>query len=404
MQNSVTNIIQKPRLLATFAASLTFLFSWPTLAKDPPQLLSPQQVAQLQRTYQGVSNQTLLRIATGNPRAQLTALENAVQDANQRLAQGKFPKNVRRRVAEEGQLAIFRAMLTPAANKSAILEIGRRGMVEAIPLLSAIATGKTAIPEGNGIVMEPYVMDPNAINSPADAAIIALGEIGLQGKKEVLPILGEIIEGKRPGDYLATRACTSMACLKGPSGAAAKQLLKRGADQADGLARAEILKTLTMSGDNDALGKLARDFNSKDIMKTEAAFANMAQLGMPRLKRALRTDARDDVRLAVIRLFGGMNRGDLGIRVDPKKYRADLEWASLHDPSRENRSKAIKMVASLYGAPALVDVFGQALPAAQKPLIKNLADQITKGSYESSSRARQALADLAAPLAENMGK
>jgi hypothetical protein len=357
----------------TLALLFTAVIARPARADERTgqRALLPKAAAErLQSAFHHLSNGELLHVAKNDHAETVANLGRGLIET--------FPDNEHMPTAVAK--ANMRALLTPAANREAILEIGRRGLTDAIPMLIDVASGKLKIVEG-GAVIRPFSMARGAINSPRDAAIVALGTMG---GKEPIAALSEMVRSRNASPLAAD-------ALVAAAGEEARGVLREVADRGEWHTRWSMLRRLATLGDEKALGELARGFNGGSAVDRESAFFELANLGLPILTRVLHLHGDPEVRLAAIRTLGGLP--DQGI--DRSPFKADLQWAASHDTAASNRAKAIKMVGQLYGRDAIVEALAPVATGDQRPNLERLATEAMSHDYQTAARARAGLAELA---------
>jgi hypothetical protein len=124
----------------------------------------------VERAFRGTDSAELHRIATGDHVTMTEARFGADRPQRPTHAEALVWDRVGR------DLSTKLTLLAPP-NRNAILEVGRRGDPASVSFLSSIALGEIAVKEG-GAVIQPVSLSRGAINSPRDAAIVALGMIG----------------------------------------------------------------------------------------------------------------------------------------------------------------------------------------------------------------------------------
>jgi HEAT repeat protein len=270
-------------------------------------------------------------------------------------------------------------MMTRAPNRDAILELGRRGDPESVPLLSKIALGEVHVHENTGVVLQTVSFSRGAINSPQDAAVVALGMVG---GDEAVATLERILQSKP-----SSLVIKALGDIGGPKAVAAL----RSAGERRDLYSLTAVQKLAAMGDEAALHTLSRTFNEGKGMDREDGFFMLTSLGVPFLTKTVRSSPDPEVRLAAIRALGGMTR-DHGVNADVSQFKPDLQWAARHDSAALNRSRAIKFVGNLYGKSAIVEMFAD---APDQSRIGDLAGSVTSGDRNRRDQAIEELASIA---------
>ncbi|MCC6750430.1 MAG: hypothetical protein IT371_22390 [Deltaproteobacteria bacterium] len=348
------------------------------LARGPAEqrgeaFLGAERAAAFQRAFGQLSDAQVVALATGDH-------VRRVEEAGRR-AVGAIPQAVglgwlRRAVQHEATNATIGALLTRAPNTAAILELGRRGVLEALPLLERIARGQQPVHEGGA------VMRTVGETTPRQAAILAVAM--LRGE-EALPLLKELLS-QNPER-------TVIGAIGRIGGTRATVVL----DEA--LARADVFTKYSL------YGELARLDNPKGWrglvaalddpgLGNESGFYVLAGLGLPLLKQTVRSNPLPEARQAAIRALGGYQQW-ADHQADPHSFKSELQHAAIKDLDARNRSKAIKFVGRLFGAGAVVEAFATVVPEAQLGSVRQLASQVTAADYQTSSAAREQLSRLA---------